>query len=544
MNVSLFTPLDWTIVVLYFVAIGGIAWWVMKQKQKTAIDYFLASRHVAWYIIGASIFASNIGSEHVVGLASTGVKSGVAFAHYELHSWCVLLLGWVFMPFYLRSKVFTMPEFLELRFNSTSRWFLSLMSLVVYVLTKVSVTVFAGAVVFQSLMGIDFWIGALIIVIITGIYTAAGGLKAVVYTDAMHSVVLLIGSITVTLVALFTAGGWNNVVESVTPEKLNMFPKFIDWQNPSWFGLLLASPIVGIWYWCTDQCIVQRTLTAINESHARRGTIYAAYLKLFPFFIFLIPGVIAVALKNQGILTYEDPNTVFPTMVATLLPIGVRGIVAGGLLAALMSSLAAVFNGCSTLFTMDIYQKIKPNASQSELVQAGRIATIVVVALGIIWIPILRKLSGSLYEYLQNVQAFIAPPITAVFLLGIFWKRINGNGALTALITGFVLGMIKLTLESVAKNATGFFGDIANFNFLYFAPLLFAFCVILMVVISLLTPAPTAEKLKGLTFASLTAEDKAESRASWNKWDVINTIIIIGIIVLVMIYFSPLGVAR
>lgn len=544
MNVSLFTPLDWTIVVLYFVAIGGIAWWVMKQKQRTATDYFLASRHVAWYIIGASIFASNIGSEHVVGLASTGVKSGVAFAHYELHSWCVLLLGWVFMPFYLRSKVFTMPEFLELRFNSTSRWFLSLMSLVVYVLTKVSVTVFAGAVVFQSLMGIDFWIGALIIVIITGIYTAAGGLKAVVYTDAMHSAVLLIGSITVTLVALFTAGGWNNVVESVTPEKLNMFPKFIDWQNPSWFGLLLASPIVGIWYWCTDQCIVQRTLTAINESHARRGTIYAAYLKLFPFFIFLIPGVIAVALKNQGILTYEDPNTVFPTMVAALLPIGVRGIVAGGLLAALMSSLAAVFNGCSTLFTMDIYQKIKPNASQSELVHAGRIATIVVVALGIIWIPILRKLSGSLYEYLQNVQAFIAPPITAVFLLGIFWKRINGKGALTALITGFILGMIKLTLESVSKNATGFVGDLANFNFLYFAPLLFAFCVLLMVVISLATPAPPEEKLKGLTFASLTPEDKAESRASWNKWDVINTVIIISIIVLVMIYFSPLGVAR
>ena len=551
-----FTALDWIIVLLYFVAIGGIAWWVMKQKQKTATDYFLASRHVAWYIIGASIFASNIGSEHVVGLASTGVKTGVAFAHYELHSWCVLLLGWVFVPFYLRSKVFTMPEFLELRFNSSSRWFLSLMSLVTYVLTKVSVTVFAGAVVFQSLMGIDFWVGALIIVIITGLYTAAGGLKAVVYTDTMHSIVLLLGSITVTLVALLKAGGWGDVVSTVGPDKLNMFPKFVDWQNPSWMGFILASPIIGIWYWCTDQCIVQRTLTAIDETHARRGTIFAAYFKLFPFFIFLIPGIAAVALKAQGQLDFDDPNTVFPTMVAALLPVGVRGIVAGGLLAALMSSLAAVFNGCSTLFTMDIYQKIKPNASDRELVHMGRLATIVVVARGIIWMPLLQALAeGSLYEYLQNVQGFLAPPITAVFLLGIFWKRINGKGAITALVTGFIVGMSKLALETVVKNPFGgpetgaialptWLDKLANFHFLYFAPLLFLGVAGLMIIVSLSTAPPDDKKLSGLTFASLTPEDKAASRASWNKWDVIHTLIIVGIIALVMIYFSPLGVAK
>lgn len=539
-----FQALDWVIVVLYFGAIGGIAWWSMKQKAKTTTDYFLASRHIAWYVIGASIFASNIGSEHVVGLASTGVKSGVAFAHYELHSWCVLLLGWVFVPFYLRSRVFTMPEFLELRFNSKSRLFLSGMSLVAYVLTKVSVTVFAGAVVFQTLMGVDFWVGALIVVVITGIYTAAGGLKAVVYTDTMHSMVLLAGSIIVTVVAILTAGGWGHVVTTIGPEKLNMFPPFIDWKNPSWFGFILASPIIGIWYWCTDQCIVQRTLTAKDESNARRGTILAAYLKLFPFFIFLIPGVVAVALKAQGKLVFDDPNTVFPTMVATLLPVGIRGIVAGGLLAALMSSLAAVFNGCSTLFTMDIYPRIKPGASERELVHVGRLATGVVVVLGIIWIPILQAMSGSLYEYLQNVQAFLAPPITAVFLLGIFWKRINGNGALTALVSGFILGMTKLVLETVAKDASGWIGQIANFHFLYFAPLLFAFAIGVMIVVSLLTNVPSEAKLKGLTFASLTPEDKAASRASWNKWDVINTLIIVGIIWLVLIYFSPLGVAK
>jgi SSS family solute:Na+ symporter len=539
---SIFQPIDWVIVFMYFVIIGGIAWWVMKQKQKTATDYFLASRHVAWYVIGASIFASNIGSEHIVGLASTGIKTGVAFAHYELHSWVVLLLGWVFVPFYLRSKVFTMPEFLELRFNSTCRWFLSIMSLVAYVLTKVSVTVFAGAVVFEALMGIDFWVGALIVVILTGIYTAAGGLKAVVYTDTMHSGVLLFGSITVTVIGLIAAGGWGNVVNTVDPAHLNMFPP-LDSDAP-WLGLLLASPIVGIWYWCTDQCIVQRTLTAKNEKNARRGTIFAAYLKLFPFFIFLIPGIIAVALITQGKLSVDDPNKVFPTMVATLLPVGIRGIVAGGLLAALMSSLAAVFNGCSTLFTMDIYQKIRPNASQSELVHTGRIATMVVVILGIVWIPILKSLSGSLYEYLQNVQAFIAPPITATFLLGIFWKRINGPGALTALITGFILGMIKLTLETVAKDAPGIIGQLANFNFLYFAPSLFAFCAVLLIVVSFFTKEPGAEKIKGLCFASLTPEDRQATRASWNGWDVFHTLVILAIIVSVMVYFSPLGVVK
>jgi len=537
-----FTAFDWIVVLLYFVAVGAIAAWTMRSKKKTASDYFLASRHVGWYIIGASILASNIGSEHIVGCASTGFKTGVAFGQYELHSWICLLLGWVFVPFYLRSKVFTMPEFLELRFNSQSRWFLSVMSLIAYVLTKVSVTVFAGAVVFETLMGIDFWVGALIIVVLTGIYTVLGGLKAVVYTDALHTAVLIIGSLIVCVISLLKVGGWSNVVSTVGPQYFNMFPPLN--SNVPWLGLVLTSPIVGIWYWCTDQCIVQRTLTAKDETNARRGTIFAAYLKLFPFFLFLIPGIVAVALKAQGKLAFDDPNKVFPTMVATFLPVGVRGIVAGGLLAALMSSLAAVFNGCSTLFTMDIYKKLKPKAEDKELIFTGRVATTIVVILGIIWIPILKSMSGSLYEYLQNVQSFIAPPITATFLLGIFWKRINGKGAISALVCGFLLGMTKLTFETLFKDASGPIGAIANFNFLFFAPLLFAFCVVLLVVISLLTEVPSDEKIKGLCFSSLTDEDRKASRASWNHWDVIHTCIIVAFIIGVMIYFSPLGIAK
>jgi SSS family solute:Na+ symporter len=537
---SSFSALDWFVIAIYFLAIGTIAWWVMRKGQQDSADYFLASRHVGWYVIGASIFASNIGSEHIVGLASTGARTGMALGHYELHSWCVLLLGWVFVPFYLRSRVFTMPEFLELRFSPQARWFLSVISLVAYVLTKVSVTVYAGAVVFETLMGIEFWTGALIVVVVTGLYTALGGLRAVVYTDTMHSAVLLIGSLTVAGVGLAKIGGWSNVVSIVGSERLNMFPP-LDSAYP-WIGLLMASPIVGIWYWCTDQCIVQRTLAAKDETNARQGTIWAAYLKLFPFFIFLIPGIIAFALRKTGQLNYDVADQVFPTMVKTLLPMGIRGLVAGGLLAALMSSLAAVFNGCSTLFTMDIYRKLHPSASERTLVHIGRIATVVVVGLGILWIPILRHLSSSLYEYLQNVQAYIAPPITATFLLGIFWKRINGKGAISALVGGFVVGMIKLTTEVYAESLTGFWGWLSGINFLYFAPTLFLISVLILVVVSLVTAAPAREQLVGLTYSTVLAEDQAKSRASWGMTEVVHTVIILGIIAAILIYFSPLGV--
>ena len=344
---------DWIVVALYFGVILGIAWWVIRQKQDSTTDYFLAGRHVGWFVIGASIFASNIGSEHIVGLAGTAAKSGVAMAHYELHAWCVLLLGWVFVPFYMRTKVFTMPEFLERRYSPTARWFLSVISLVAYVFTKVSVTVYAGAVVFQTLMGINFWTGALITVILTGIYTILGGLRAVVYTEALQAIVLIIGSITITVIGIIKIGGWGNLVSTVGAQHLNLFPPLSDPDFP-WLGLILAPPIVGIWYWCTDQVIVQRVLAARNEQQARRGSIFASYLKLLPFWIFIIPGIIAFALSKSGQLDLGASDQAFPALVKALLPAGIRGLVVGGLMAALMSSLAAVFNSCSTLFTLSL----------------------------------------------------------------------------------------------------------------------------------------------------------------------------------------------
>lgn len=534
-----FNTLDWIVVGLYFLVLLGIAWWVIRKKPESSADYFLAGRHVGWFVVGASIFASNIGSEHIVGLAGTGVKTGVVMGHYELHSWLVLVLGWVFVPFYMRSRVFTMPEFLERRYSPAARWILSVTTLIAYVLTKISVTIYAGAVVFQALMGIDFWTGALFVVVLTGVYTVLGGLSAVVYTEALQAIVLLVGSVTVTAMGLVRLGGWGRLVELAGPEHLNMFLPASD-PNFPWTGMLFAPPIVGLWYWCTDQYIVQRVLAARGEREARRGTIFAAYLKLTPFFIFLLTGVIAFALAKSGQLDLKEADQAFPTMVAALLPAGVRGLVAGGLLAALMSSLAAVFNSSSTLFTMDIYKKLHPGVSDRTLVVVGKIATAVLVATGIAWIPLLKSISGELYTYLQSVQAYIAPPIAAVFLLGLFSKRINSTGALAALVGGFLLGMGRLVAELNRDSLTGILHTFATVNFLHFCIFLFLGSVVLLVAGSLLSPAPPEDSIEGLTYQTTVSRDREQTRASWSTSDVVHSVLIVAVVIAVLVYFSPL----
>ncbi len=534
-----FQTLDWIVVGIYFLIVLGIAWWGMRQRQDSSADYFLAGRHVGWFVVGASIFASNIGAEHIVGLAGTAAKTGVAMGMYELHSWLVLVLGWVFVPFYMRSRVFTMPEFLEKRYSSTARWFLSLTALISYVLTKVAVNVYAGAVVFQVLMGIDFWTGALIILALTGIYTVLGGLRAVVYTEALQAIVLIGGSAVVAIAGLIKLGGWSNLVSLAGSDHLNLFLPANHPEFP-WPGMVLAPPIVGLWYWCTDQYIVQRALAAKNETQARRGSIFASYLKLSPFFIFILPGVMAYALAKSGQISLDRADMAFPVMVRALLPIGLRGLVVGGLLAALMSSLAAVFNSCSTLFTMDIYKKIKPESSEKKLVRVGRIATGVVVLTGVLWIPLMKNISSELYHYLQSVQAYLGPPIAAVFLLGVFWKRINAKGAVTALVGGFGLGMIRLAAELNKGNLSGWLHQFATVNFLYFCVALFLVSIGAMIVVSLLTPAPSAQSIEGLTYATTVAADRAKSRASWNFLDVLLSLIVVVVLVFVFLYFSPL----
>jgi SSS family solute:Na+ symporter len=331
-------------------------------------------------------------------------------------------------------------------------------------------------------------------------------------------------------------------MSAVTKDHVNMFLPLSHPDFP-WLGILFASPIVGIWYWCTDQHIVQRCLAARNEQQARRGTIFASYLKLLPFFIFMIPGLIAYVLARSGRIELPQSDQAFPVLVKTLLPVGVRGILAGGILAALMSSLAAVYNACSTLFTLDIYRKIKPQTTEKELVNVGRITTAAVVVLGMVWIPLMKGISDILYQYLQSVQSYLAPPISAVFLLGVFSKRINGTGALAAMVSGFIIGILRIILELTRSHLSGILYLFATVNFLYFCIFLFLFSVAVLVVVSLLTAPPSAEQLDGLTYATTVAEDRARSRASWSRMDVVLSIIVVAVIVCVFIYFSPLGIA-
>lgn len=531
--------LDWVSIGLYFLVLLGIVVWVVRKRKANTEDYFLAGRNIGWFVVGASIFASNIGSEHVVGLAGAGAGNKLPMLIYEIQAWVVLLLGWVFLPFYARSGVFTMPEFLEKRFDARSRWILSVFSIVAYVLTKISVTIYAGGIVVSALLGIDFWTGAIATVILTGVYTVVGGMRAVVYTETLQAIILVIGAGSLTYIGLQHVGGWESMKQTLEPGYLNMWRSSSDPEFP-WPQLFITSTIVGVWYWCTDQYIVQRTLTARNIKEGRRGTIFGALLKLLPVFLFLIPGVIAVTLKMRGELDYDSPDQAFPVLMSNLLPSGLRGLVAAGLLAALMSSLASVFNSVSTLFTVDIYQKLRPNAPQKKLVRTGQIATVIVVIIGIVWIPIMANISGVLYEYLQKVQSYIAPPIVAVFLMGIFHKRINGQGAFVTLVVGFIIGAFRIVLELTkdSLDPNGLLFKLGDMNFLSFGAWFFLFCIILTIVVSLLTKAPTEEKVKNLTFSTITDEEKAKNKSSYTWVDVSVSILIILIVIGVMIFFN------
>ncbi|MEO8193702.1 MAG: sodium:solute symporter [Gemmatimonadales bacterium] len=495
---------DILVIGAYFAALSAIAFWAARREKKLSSDYFLAGRDVGWLAVGASLFASNIGSEHLVGLAGTGAASGLAVGHFEwLASFILLLLGWLFVPFYLRSGVYTMPEFLERRYNPAARAYFTWVSIVGYVLTKISVTLFAGGVVMRAVTGLDFWTSAAILIVITGLYTLLGGLRAVIYTEVMQAVVLIVGSATLMVVGLAAVGGWSGLEARVPPDFFSMW-KPSNHKDFPWTGIVFGAPILGIWYWCTDQHIVQRVLAARNIKEARRGTIFAGFLKILPVFIFVLPGIIAAALYQD--IREGAADSAYPLLVTRLLPTGLKGLVLAGMLAALMSSLASAFNSCSTLLTWDVYRKWRPDASEAQLVSVGRVTTVFLVFLGLAWIPFMKYVSPQLYIYLQSIQAYIAPPIAACFLLGIVSKRLNGRGALAALWSGFVIGMARLILElSRSRLPEGtLWSWIAGINFLHFAALLFALCSAILIGVSLATPPPAPERVADLTLQTAT----------------------------------------
>ena len=561
------TDLDWAVIFVYFCAIGFVAW-RYGRHQKDSVDYFLAGRNAGFVVIGASIFTSNIGSEHIVGLAGQGASMGLTMAHWELHAWVLILLAGFFVPFYYKAGVQTIPEFLERRFSATTRLLLSVVSLVSYVFTKVSVTVYAGAIVFQALLPDTFgspenafWVGAFTTVILTGIYTVFGGMRAIMATAAPQAVIILFGSFVITTVGLVKLGdgagllaGWGEL-KSVVGTNVSQYALWRPLSDPHfpWLGVLIASPIIGIWYWCTDQYIVQRVLTARNLTTARRGALFGGLLKVWPVLIFLVPGMIGMALHENGLLelpmktvngvTSINGDTVFPTLVSALLPSGIRGLIVACLLAALMSSLASLFNSSAALFTVDIYEKLRPGKPENHLLLVGRIATTVVVVLGMLWIPVMKVISGGgLYLYLQSVQGYLAPPITAVFLLGLFYKRLNATGAVWALGGGFVLGMFKLTCQAffgAGKHENpAMLAAIGDFNFLYATGILFVAASILMIAGSWMSAAPPPDKTDGLTYRSIRELHGDEIRASWDRGNQIMASLIAVLVGGLYLYFS------
>ena len=560
------TLIDWLVIAGYFGVLAAVVVGTLRRKKiESGEDLFLGGRSVGWLAIGASIFAANIGSEHLIGLAGSGAVYGMSLSHLEFHSFIIIFMCWVFLPFYYKSGVSTMPEFLERRFGSKARWILSLVSLAAYVLTKISVTVFAGALFFEVMMPevqlqiggtvvSSFWIGAVLTVLLAGVYSSIGGLSAVVYTDLVQTGIILLGTLSVTGFALHYLGGpaegWATL--KATIKATGNVEQFGLWHSLShktfpWLGLIVASTTIGVWYWCTDQFIVQRCLAGKNLTNARRGAIWGAFLKLAPVFLFLVPGMLGFALHHNHVLVdgtaFAIPlkadgsingDTVFPTLVQTLLPVGFRGLVVAGMIAALMSSLASLFNSVSTLFTVDVYQKLKPEASQQKLVFVGRTTTVVMTALGLLWLPIMKSISGGgLYQYIQSVQSFLAPPIVAVFLTGLLWKRMNLRGAVWGLGLGFVLGMGKLTLNAVCPNPDGF----ALIQDFYFSGLLLVTSVLVIVVASLSAPAPDPKRIESLTFATLGDDFRRENRASWDWRDVVASAVVLAVVVACYVYF-------
>ncbi len=504
MQQSILIYLDYAVLIAYFGLIAALSIFLIRKSRNRkgdseTADYFLGGKKLGWFAVGASLFASNIGSEHLVGLAGAGASGDFPMAQFEiLAALMLLILAWIFVPIYLRLGVFTMPQFLEKRYGSWSRSYLTWVSILGYILTKISLTIIAGGIIFTALLGIDFWLGAGIVVVITGLYTVYGGLKVVVYTDMVQMFILIAGAIALLYFGLDRLGGWDQIALRTDESYTSLWRPLSDPDFP-WTGILLGAPILGVWYWCTDQFIVQRVLAARNIDQAQKGSIFAGYLKLLPLFIFVIPGVIAYAL-SQGenpIIEFpvEDGKPIYdaalPLMTMQLLPVGFRGLVVAGLIAALMSSLSSVFNSCSTLFTIDIYKRYRPQTSDHQLVQVGRMATVLMVILGLAWIPLLKMMEGGLFQKLQSIQSYISPPIAAVFLFGVFSKHIKARAAKYSLISGVVLGSSRLILELMKDRLHGFWLWYAEINFLHFALLLFVICSFILVGFSLMPEAKT-----------------------------------------------------
>ena len=495
---SFFSNIDVIILFVYLILSLVIGIYYSRRSDKNTEEYFLAGRSIGWVAIGLTIFSTNISSEHFIGLAGSGASRGLAVGQFELMAIFILIfLGWILAPVYLKSGVKTMPELMEKRFDVRIRKFFAAISVLIYLFTKISVTLFAGGILFYTIFGFNIYASAVVIVLLTGIYSLIGGAKAVIKTGVFQASVLLIGAMIMTIFGLKEVGGISGLTSKLPDDFFNMFKSISDPDFP-WTGILFGAPIIAFWYWCTDQYIVQKILSAKTVNDARRGTLLTALLKVLPLFILVVPGLIAAALypNVQG-------DEAYATLLAgDLLPAGIKGFVLAGLLAAIMSSLSSVFNVTSALYTNDIYKPNHKNASERELVLVGRLTTAVITFAAILCVPLVRQIDSQVYLYLQSVQAYFGPPIAALFILGLTIKSVNAKGALIGLIIGECIGLTRLGADLIVHSSFPVFSFVkfyAGINFLHFAIILFIFSSLSIVAVSLLTKSkiePGINKVK------------------------------------------------
>ncbi len=491
--------IDNIVIIIYFGIVLLIGIYHQRSKVKNSEDYFLAGRSMGWVAVGTSLFATNISSEHLIGLAGTGSTRGLSVGQFEwLAVFILIILGYVFAPIFIRSKVFTVPEFFGQRFDRRSRTYLTAISIGAYFFTKIAVTLLAASYLLKLVLGWDMFASTVLIVLLTGLYTIIGGLRSVIKTQIFQAGLLIFGAFLLVYFGISEIGGFSSLTEKLPSDYFTLF-KPIDDPDFPWTGMIFGAPILAIWYWCTDQYIVQRILSAKGVENARKGTLLAGFLKIFPIFLFILPGMIAVVLF-PGISGNEAYTYL---LTGSLLPIGIKGIVIAGLFAALMSSLSSAFNSSATLIANDIYKPRKTDVKDDELVLVGRLATTLIVLLTIFMIPLLKMINTDIYIYLQTLQAYISPPIASVFIIGIFWKKITATAAIWALITGGSLGFLKIiltTLDPSIVNGLGMIGSYASINYLHFAFILFVITSVVLIAVSLMVTQSTQDKIKAAEF--------------------------------------------
>jgi SSS family solute:Na+ symporter len=494
--------LDLIIILAYLIGIVIIGLISSRRFKQSSQDYFLAGKSLKWPVVGAALFAANISTIHLVGLAASGYNEGLVWGNFEwMATFTLIILGLVFAPFYFNTRISTLPEFLEKRYSAGSRIILAIMAIIAALFIHIGMSIYASAAVFKQFFGIDVLTSVVIISVMTAIYTVLGGLKAVVVTETIQSVILILGAVTVTLFALFAlpAHGITNLTQfraAIKPDQLSMLQTHSQ-VGLNWYAVLLGYPILGIWYWCTDQTIVQRVLGARSQRDAQLGPLFAGLLKLLPPFILVFPGVIGYVLFRD--LIGKDANQALPVLINQLIPTGIKGLITAGLLAALMSTIAAALNSAATLVAVDIVKKIKPDTSDKKQIKIGRISAIVVMLLAMAWSTQGGRYS-SIFEAINAIASDLAPPITAVFLWGVFWRRGTKQAALVTLISGFSMGIAAFILDLPVFGTEKFITQKLGVHFMMQAWWMFVICSLIFVVVSLFTPKPSAESVTNLSW--------------------------------------------